>query len=85
MEKHGISATFLGSAQKHVINDLQKDTLVYTTAESFYDKEQQPWQVFLTMARNKEICLIAVDEAHLINCWKSFRYVIALFSIHIVL
>uniref|UniRef100_A0A1X7T8G2 Helicase ATP-binding domain-containing protein n=1 Tax=Amphimedon queenslandica TaxID=400682 RepID=A0A1X7T8G2_AMPQE len=25
------------------------------------------------MARNKEICLIAVDEAHPINCCKSFR------------
>uniref|UniRef100_A0A1X7TUG2 Uncharacterized protein n=1 Tax=Amphimedon queenslandica TaxID=400682 RepID=A0A1X7TUG2_AMPQE len=25
------------------------------------------------MARNKEICLIAADEAHFINCWKSFR------------
>ena len=83
MEKHGVSATFLGSAQKHdVINDLQKYTLVYTTPESFYDKQQQPRQVFLTMARNKEICLIAVDEAHLINCWKSFRYGIALFSLY---
>ena len=70
---------------KNVINDLQKYTLVSTTPESFYNKQQQPWQVFLTMARNKGICLISVDEAHLINRWKSFRYVIALFSIHIVL
>ena len=48
--------------------------VVYTTPESFYDKtSRKPRSLFLKMAREDKLSLIAIDEAHLISSWKSFR------------
>ena len=76
--KKGVSATLLGSAQKE---DAMKQVdgqyrVVYTTPESFYDRtKMEPRGVFLKMAQEGKLTLIAIDEAHLISSWKSFRYI----------
>ena len=74
----GLSVTLLGSAQKemNVLQEVEagKYQLVFTTPESFYTKQRKkPIDVFLNMAENNRICLIAIDEAHLIVTWGSFR------------
>ena len=74
----GISATYLGSAQQeNVMKNLHTYRFIYTTPESFYDrKEKKPRDIFLQMATKDMLSIIAVDEAHLIFSWRSFRYVI---------
>ena len=78
LSRKGISATFLGSAQKEDVMPRVRSGsfhLVYTTPESFFDfSTKQPKQVFLDLASEGKLSLIAVDEAHLVNSWKSFRY-----------
>ena len=78
LSRKGISATFLGSAQKEdVIPRVRSGSfhLVYTTPESFFDYSTKQWkQVFLDLASEGKLSLIAVDEAHLVTSWKSFRY-----------
>ena len=47
---------------------------MYTTPESFFDKVKKvPRQLFLDMAKEGKISVIALDEAHVISSWKSFR------------
>lgn len=74
-----IPATLLGSAQsKDVTQQMQNNEfrIIFSTPESFYDtKKRSPRQVFMEMANRGEICLIAIDEAHLIISWQSFRLV----------
>ena len=75
--KRGIPATFLGSAQTHdVMSQVQAGEfqVVYTTPETFYDKvTQKPRQEFVRLAHQGRLAVIAIDEAHLIFTWKSFR------------
>ena len=75
----GIPATLLGSAQKEdVTGDVEagKFRVVFTTPECFMDKATgQPRATFTQMAMQNKIGLVAVDEAHLIHSWKSFRYI----------
>ena len=77
--KKGVSATLLGSAQKEDVMKQVEDgqyRVVYTTPESFYDRtKMEPRGVFLKMAQEGKLTLIAIDEAHLISSWKSFRYI----------
>ena len=77
--KKGVSATLLGSAQKEDVMKQVEDSqyrVVYTTPESFYDRtKMEPRGVFLKMAQEGKLTLIAIDEAHLISSWKSFRYI----------
>ncbi len=79
LQSKGISATLLGSAQKEDIRQNLEDgqfRVVYSTPESFIDKvTSQPRMVFQKMAREGKLCLVAIDEAHLISTWKSFRWV----------
>ena len=73
----GISATFLGSAQKGdvtpaILNGEYR--IVYTTPESFYNSaNQQPREIFLNLFRDSKLSMVAIDEAHLIISWKTFR------------
>ena len=75
--KQNISATLLGTAQKKDVMKMVEEgqyQVVYTTPESFYDKtSRKPRSLFLKMAREDKLSLIAIDEAHLISSWKSFR------------
>ena len=77
--KKGVSETLLRSAQKEDVTKQMEDgqyQVVYTTPESFYDKKKmEPRGVFLKMAQEGKLTLIAIDEAHLISSWKSFRYI----------
>lgn len=79
LEKQGILATLLGSAQtKDVLQEVLRNEyrLVFCTPESFYDRAtRSPRTTFLEMAKKGTICLIAVDEAHLISRWQYFRYI----------
>ena len=71
----GINATFLGSAQKEIINQLDQFRLVFTTPESFFDSaSKRPHERFLQFARERKLCLVAIDEGHVICSWKSSRY-----------
>lgn len=75
LNNRGIKATFLGSAQKEIINQLDQFRLVFTTPESFFDSaSKRPHERFLQLARERKLCLVAIDEGHLICSWKSFRY-----------
>lgn len=75
--KRGIPAIFLGSAQtQDVMSQVQAGEfqVVYTTPETFYDKvTQKPRQEFVRLAHQGRLAVIAIDEAHLIFTWKSFR------------
>ena len=77
LEKKGIPATLLGSAQKEDVTMKVEEgefRLVFTTPESFIDKVTgEPRPLFIRMATEGKLCLLAVDEAHLIDSWKLFR------------
>lgn len=73
----GISSVYLGSAQldksleNHAFSEHGKETLIFITPEwltkpSNYAKIQ-------SLARNKQLSLIAIDEAHLFVDWADFR------------
>ena len=49
--------------------------IVLSTPERFYDEFGEPKSVFKTLCLQKKIGLIAIDEAHLIRLWASFRLV----------
>ena len=75
--RNGIHVTLLGSAQKEskgVMKDVEsgKYQLVFSTPESFYSGGR-PCEAFLNMARDNKLSLLAVNEAHLITTWQSFR------------
>ena len=78
LEEHGISATYLGSSQ----TDTQMDEkvkkgmyeIVYTTPEKFFDSNGHPSHTFKHILEAGRVGLIALDEVHLVDSWKSFRY-----------
>ena len=50
--------------------------VVYTTPEKFFDDRGNPSHPFRDLIMHSQVGLIAVDEVHLIDSWKSFRYII---------
>lgn len=65
LNNRGIKATFLGSAQKEIINQLDQFRVVFTTPESFFDSaSKRPHERFLQLAREGKLCLVAIDEGH---------------------
>lgn len=77
LSRKGIPATLLGSAQKEDVMPQVQDgqyRIIFTTPESFYEKvSRMPKEAFLKMAKNGKLSVVAVDEAHLISSWQSFR------------
>ena len=77
LSKKGIPATLLGSAQKEDVMPQVENghyRIVFTTPETFYETVTQvPKEPFLKMARDGKLSVVAVDEAHLISSWQSFR------------
>ena len=73
----GISATFLGSAQSDKTRPSQvlqgKFRIVYITPESFFASQGKPSKLFEELLQKPRVGLIAVDEAHLVLSWQSFR------------
>ena len=72
-----IKATYLGTAQHD--RTVQSKILageyevVFVTPESFFEDDGSPRQLFRQLQWKQQICLIAIDEAHLISAWKTFR------------
>ena len=76
--EHGISATYLGSSQIDTEIDTKvkdgKYEIIYTTPEKFFDCNGSPSHVFKDLLEARCVGLIAIDEVHLVDSWKSFRY-----------
>ena len=74
----GISATFLRSAQTDKTIMQVTDgiySVVFTTPETLIDRSTgHPRRAFTKMAEEKKLCMVALDEAHLVENWKIFRY-----------
>ncbi len=75
----GLRMTYLGSVQKDsdVLSKIAEGhyDIVLTTPESFFDKVGNPKPVFLSLSAQGMVGLIAIDEAHLLLSWDSFRLV----------
>ena len=80
LESTGLRVTFLGSFQKDplLMGKLAqaKYDIVLSTPESFFDKLGQPKSIFRSLAIQKKIGLVAIDEAHLVRTWRIFRFVL---------
>lgn len=79
MIEKGIRATYLGSTQKDPKVEEKIATgqfdLVYVTPEKFFDTAGGLRRFFHDLISVGSVGLIAIDEAHLIPYWKSFRWV----------
>ena len=79
LEEVGVPATYTGSSQTDVcVNDKIRNKdfkIIYTTPENFFNHAGKPSKVFEDLIEQGQIGLIAIDEVHLINTWKCFRYV----------
>ena len=78
LEAARVKVTYLGSMQKDTgvlgkVSQGQYDTIL-CTPESFFNNLGQPKAVFKSLVVQKEIGLLAIDEAHLIRSWRTFRY-----------
>ena len=75
----GIRTTFLGSAQKDFLavdRVYQGDCdVVYVTPERLFNTGGELQNPFAKLTKERRIGLVAVDEAHLVWSWNSFRYV----------
>ena len=77
----GITATYLCSTQ----NDTSipaaisrgEFKVVYITPERMFPGGGcEPNPLFLSLASRGKLCLVAIDEAHCVFSWQSFRYVL---------
>ena len=76
LEVKDIKATFVGSTQKDgtVVEQLKQGAydLVFVTVEWFFSGGRVN-PLFTRMASEYKIGLIAIEEAHLLVSWRSFR------------
>jgi len=74
LEEKGVPATYTGSSQSdpHANDKIRNGEykIVFTTPET----DGCLSSVFCQLMDRGYIGLLAVDEAHLINSWKNFRY-----------
>ncbi len=78
LNARGIPATYLCSTQKDlsVPADIRmgKYKVVYITPERVFPRGQStPDPMLVQLATEQKMCMIALDEAHCIFSWKSFR------------
>ena len=77
LRSRGLTATYLGSAQKDTTMEVKVSegsfNIVYCTPESFLSTSGSLKPLFRNLIADKRVGLIAVDEAHLIRTWRSFR------------
>ncbi len=78
LKSSSLKATFLGSAQTDPTTESQvaqgNFDIVFCTPESFLTSTGEPRPLFRSLAAQQRIGLIALDEAHLIRTWRTFRY-----------
>ncbi len=85
LKLHGIPAIYLGSSQidkevdKKIRNGLFQ--IIYTTPEKFFNSSGSPSKMFSDLIDMGQIGLIAIDEVHLVNVWKSFRYASCMYAL----
>ena len=77
LQDTGLKATYLGSMQNDagVMSKVAQGhfDIVLCTPESFFDKLGVPKPAFKSLAVQRKIGLLAVDKAHLIRSWRTFR------------
>ena len=73
----GIHTTFLGSAQKDLsaVDRVYQGEcdVVYVTPEHLFNTGGELQYPFAKLTKERRIGLVAVDEAHLVWSWSSFR------------
>lgn len=73
----GIPATYVGSAQSdQTVPERIKAgefKVVYVTPETFFSNDGTPSSIFNQLIQDDMICVIAIDEAHLVAAWQNFR------------
>ena len=84
LEATGLRVTYLGTLQSDrtvmgKIAQAQYDAFL-STPESFFDNLGQPKPVFKSLAVQCKLGLVAIDEAHLVRTWRTFRYIPLLVS-----
>ena len=77
LEGYGFQATLLGSAQKNSQTECQVAqnhyNLVYCTPESLMTATGEIQPLFQSLAAQGKIGMVAIDEAHLLYSWSTFR------------
>ena len=77
LQDSGLRITHLGTMQtdRNIITKItqQDHHIIFCTPESFYDSLGEPKSIFKSLAVQNKIGLIAVDEAHLLKSWRTFR------------
>ena len=77
LKARGISCAFLGSAQNNkeieeeVLQGVSEIKILFVTPEWLFSSNKLDH--IRELAINNKICLIAIDEAHLVFDWQSFR------------
>ena len=77
LQGSGLRITHLGTMQTdhNIITKIAQDDyhIVFCTPESFYDNLGESKPIFKSLAVQNRIGLIAIDEAHLLKAWRTFR------------
>jgi len=81
-----LQCTYVGSCQ----TDKEIDTkiiarnfnILYTTPEKIFDDAGNPSYPFRDLIVAGQVGLVAVDEVHLTDCWKFFRYRLQFTALH---
>lgn len=78
LQSRGLRATYLGSAQRDASMETKvqegRFDIVYCTPESLLSAIGSLKPLFRSLLAQRMVGLIAVDEAHLVRTWRSFRY-----------
>ena len=76
-DEQGIKATYLGSAQldlsveDRVLSSNSDTSLIFVTPEWIVKPDKKA--KVQRLAQNRQLCMIAIDEAHLYHYWQEFR------------
>ena len=78
LQLKGLRATYLGSAQRDTSMETRvlerRFHIIYCTPESFVNATGSMKPPFRSLLAQRMMGLIAIDEAHLVRTWRSFRY-----------
>ena len=78
LQLKGLRATYLGSAQRDTFMETRvlerRFDIVYCMPESFVNATGSLKPPFRSLLAQSMMGLIAIDKAHLVRTWRSFRY-----------
>ena len=79
LQEKGVPATYTGSSQSdpHIDDKIRNGEfkIIFITPEKIFNSDGFPSGIFCQLMDEGHIGLVAIDEAHLINSWKNFRYI----------